>query len=40
LMVGVVAVLQVRLVVWIPVAAVILALAVWKLAGKREGRTV
>ncbi len=38
LMVGVVAMQQVRLVVWIPVAAVILALAVWKIAGKREGR--
>jgi uncharacterized membrane protein YoaK (UPF0700 family) len=40
LMIGVVAIQQVRLVVWIPVAAVILALAVWKIAGKREGRTV
>ena len=38
LMVGVVTMQQVRLVVWIPVAAVILALAVWKIAGKREGR--
>ena len=38
LMVGVVAMQQARLIVWIPVAAVILALAVWKIAGKREGR--
>ncbi len=30
---------QIWLVIWIPVAAVILALAVWELAGKREGRT-
>src|SRR5882724_1882805 len=38
LMVGVMASWQVWLVLWIPTAAVILALAVWKIAGKREGR--
>ena len=31
---------QVWLVIWIPVAAVILALTIWALAGKRECRTI
>jgi uncharacterized membrane protein YoaK (UPF0700 family) len=39
LIAGIVAAQQVRLILWIPLAAVILALAAWALAGRGEDRT-